>query len=232
MRNSRGAQLYDNFGSQSEVRPLMQGVYAWMTFGLMLTALVAFLVSSSPTLLDLALNPVAVIVAVIAELVLVFVLSGAISRLSAGMAMLMFLVYAALNGFTLSLVFISFDIGTLTLAFVTTAATFAVMTVIGFTTSIDLSRYSTYFMMGLIGLVIALLVNSFLQSSSLDFILSILGVLLFSGLTAYDTQRIQQLAADTDVNSLTQMSIRGALTLYLDSINLFLFFLRIFDRQQ
>ena len=172
------------------------------------------------------------IVAVIAELVLVFVLSGAISRLSAGMAMLMFLVYAALNGFTLSLVFISFDIGTLTLAFVTTAATFAVMTVIGFTTSIDLSRYSTYFMMGLIGLVIALLVNSFLQSSSLDFILSILGVLLFSGLTAYDTQRIQQLAADTDVNSLTQMSIRGALTLYLDSINLFLFFLRIFDRQQ
>ena len=232
MRNSRGAQLYDNFGSQSEVRPLMQGVYAWMTFGLMLTALVAFLVSSSPTLLDLALNPVAVIVAVIAELVLVFVLSGAISRLSAGTAMLMFLVYAALNGFTLSLVFISFDIGTLTLAFVTTAATFAVMTVIGFTTSIDLSRYSTYFMMGLIGLVIALLVNSFLQSSSLDFILSILGVLLFSGLTAYDTQRIQQLAADTDVNSLTQMSIRGALTLYLDSINLFLFFLRIFDRQQ
>ncbi|HVO72174.1 MAG TPA: Bax inhibitor-1/YccA family protein [Aggregatilineaceae bacterium] len=232
MTNFLGAQPYDHVGAQSEIRPLIRGVYAWMTVGLLVTAFVAYLVSSSPTLLALALNPAVVIVAIIVELVLVFVLSGAINRLSAGMAMLMFLVYAALNGFTLSLIFITYNIGTLTLAFFTTAATFAAMTLIAFTTDIDLSRYSTYFMMGLIGLMIALVVNIFLQSSGLDFILSIVGVLLFSALTAYDTQRIQQLAAGSDDNTLTQMSIRGALALYLDVINLFFSFLRIFDRRQ
>jgi hypothetical protein len=186
-----------------------------------------------PALLQLALNPAIFIVAIIAELALVFALSLAIRRLSAGAATAMFFVYAGLNGFTLSLIFLGYQLGTISIAFGTTVVLFFVMTMIGLTTNIDLSKYRTYFMMALIGLIIAMVVNMFLGSGPLDYIISFAGVVIFTALTAYDTQKLYRLSADPSIQGeeatlLTKLSILGALTLYLDFINLFLFLLRLF----
>jgi len=148
----------------------------------------------------------------------------------------MFVAYAILNGLTLSLIFLVYDIGAINLAFFSAAGTFAAMSVLGYTTELDLSQYRTYFMMALIGLVIAMVINIFLHSSGLDLIISIAGVLIFTVLTAYDTQKIKRWAADPtfteDGSLLMKISIMGALTLYLDFVNLFLFLLRLFGRRR
>lgn len=147
---------------------------------------------------------------------------------------MLFFVYAAVNGFTLSLIFLVYELGTISTAFFSTAAAFGAMTVLGYTTQLDLSKYRSYFIMGLVGLIAAMLVNIFLRSSTFDLIISIFGVFLFLALTAYDTQKIKQLAADPELTSngemMMKVSILGALTLYLDFINLFLFLLRLFGR--
>ncbi len=219
-----------------EVRPLMRMVYMWMTLGLVISSFVAIAVSSSPSLSRLVYNPVILFGAVIGELVLVMALGMAMRKLSPNVAAVMFLVYAVLNGFTLSIIFAVYALGTIGLAFVSAAGTFAAMTVLGYTTELDLSQYRTYFMMALIGLVIAMVVNIFLNSSGLELIISMAGVVIFTVLTAYDTQKIKRWAADptfTDDGSLLmKVSIMGALTLYLDFVNLFLFLLRLFGRRR
>ncbi len=219
-----------------EVRPLMRMVYMWMTLGLVISSFVAIAVSSSPSLSRLVYNPAILIGAVIGELVLVVALGMAMRRLSPTAAAIMFIVYAVLNGFTLSIIFAVYALGTIGLAFVSAAGTFAAMTVLGYTTELDLSQYRTYFMMALIGLVIAMVINIFLKSSGLELVISMAGVLIFTVLTAYDTQKIKRWAADptfTDDGSLLmKVSILGALTLYLDFVNLFLFLLRLFGRRR
>jgi FtsH-binding integral membrane protein len=215
-----------------EIRPFMRQVYMWMTLGLLLTTGVSVAVYTIPSLLALVMNPAILFGAIIAELVLVFALSLAFNRLSAGAATAMFFAYAGLNGFTLSMIFLAYELGSIALAFGTTAILFFVMTMIGLTTNIDLSKFRSFLMMAVIGLVIAMVVNIFLASGPLDFIISCAGVLIFTGLTAYDTQKLYRMAADPAIEGqgaalLQKLSIMGALRLYLDFINLFLFILRI-----
>jgi len=229
---SRSESSIAGSGLRVEIRPLMRQVYLWMATGLLVTAAVSVGVASTPAIQEVVYNPAVLIGAIIAELALVIALSWGLRRMSPGLAITMFFVYAALNGLTLSLIFFAYQIGSISAAFFTTAALFGAMTVVGFTTNIDLSQYRSYFIMGLIGLVIAMVVNVFLRSSGFDFLISLVGVVLFTALTAYDTQKIKNMAADPTIEadgSLSmKLSIMGALSLYLDFINLFLFLLRLF----
>ncbi|MGQ9910196.1 MAG: Bax inhibitor-1/YccA family protein [Candidatus Flexifilum sp.] len=211
-----------------EMQPIMRQVFIWMGLGTLLTAVVAYFTVNT-ALVNLALNPVALLIAVLAELALVLVLSWGLNRIPAGVAVALFFAYAALNGLTISLVLLAFSIGTVVSAFAATAALFAVMAVIGYTTKTDLTRMGTYLMMGVIGLVIATIINFFINSGPLDLLISMIGVLVFTGLTAYDTQRIARLTAQlaTDDDGAVRVSVFGALRLYLDFINLFLFILRL-----
>ena len=219
-----------------EVRPLMRMVYLWMTLGLVVSAFVAIAVSSSPSLFRLAYNPAVLFGAIIGELVLVIALSAAMRRLSPAAASAMFIIYAVLNGFTLSIIFAVYSLGTIGLAFVSASGTFAAMTVLGYTTELDLSQYRSYFIMALVGLIVASLVNILLNSSMLELVISMAGVVIFTVLTAYDTQKIKRLASDPaiteDGSLLIKVSILGALALYLDFVNLFLFLLRLFGRRR
>ncbi len=233
----------------AEARPMLRWVYAWMAIGLLVTTSVSFftfsrlgigldLATASSRELALRLAPLQVpmIISLFAELGLVIGLSWLMKRLSPGVAAAMFLGYAALNGFTLTLVLVAYTLSSVAGAFLTTTAMFAVMSIIGFTTTIDLTQYRSYFMIGLVGLVVAIIVNMFLNSGPLGLIISLVGVVLFLGLTAWDTQRIKNMAADPAVQSdptlAAKLSIFGALMLYLDFVNLFLFILRLMGRRR
>lgn len=211
-----------------QLNAIMRNVYGWMTMGLGLTAVVALLLANSGFIPS---TPV-FLVAIVAQFGIVIGLSWAINKISATVAGLMFFVYAAITGMTFSIFFLVYDLGSIAAAFLTTAGVFGAMTIVGLTTKVDLSKYSTYFFMGLIGLVIAMVINMFLGSGPLDFIISIFGVLLFTALTAYDTQKIARIASNPDMDISSEdtfkFSVIGALTLYLDFINLFLFLLRLF----
>jgi len=213
-----------------QLNAVMRNVYGWMTMGLLVTAAMALAVSNSGILEHLGQG--VFMLAIFAQLGIVIGLSWAINRISATMAGMLFFVYAAVTGFTFSIFFLVFSLGSIAAAFLSTAGVFGAMTVYGLTTKTDLTKFSSYFMMGLFGLIIASIVNIFLGSSMIDFLISIFGVLLFTGLTAWDTQRIAAMAATrkmkVDSDDTLKFSIMGALTLYLDFINLFIFMLRIF----
>ncbi len=216
-----------------EVRPLLRNVYMWMTLGLLLTTAVAIVTNTVEPLRNLALNPAVLIITVIAQLGLVLGLTFGVRRFSAQTATVMFLLYAGTMGFTLSLVLLAYATSSIVAALGTTAVLFGTMTVLGLTTQIDLTKIGTYLFIGLIGVLIAMVVNIFLRSSGLEFVISILGVVIFTGLTAYDSQKIKQMAMDPAIEAeggelMQKLSIMGALTLYLDFINLFLFLLRLF----
>ncbi len=211
-----------------QLNAVMRNVYGWMTMGLLVTAAVALAVSNSGFFPGQGMF----IIAIFAQLGIVLGLSWAIERISATTAGMLFFVYSALTGFTFSIFFLVFSLGSIAAAFLSTAGVFGAMTIYGLTTKTDLTKMGSYLMMGLFGLIIASIVNIFLGSGPLDFIISIFGVLLFTGLTAWDTQRIAAMAATrkmkVDSDDTLKFSIMGALTLYLDFINLFIFMLRIF----
>lgn len=212
---------------------LMRKVYVWMTFALGITALTAYGVAHSETMLTMIYSNSAVMWGlIIAELALVIGLSAAINRLSLTTATLMFTLYSALNGAMLSSIFLVYSQTVITQVFLITAATFATMAAIGYFTKSDLSSMGRILFMALIGIVIATVVNMFLKSSGLDMILSYAGVLVFVGLTAYDSQKIKQmLAGSYDLSEGAQkIALLGSLTLYLDFVNMFLYLLRIFGR--
>jgi len=211
-----------------QLNAVMRNVYGWMTMGLLVTAAIALAVANSGFFPSQGI----LWLAIFAQLGIVLGLSFAIKRISATAAGMLFFVYSALTGFTFSILFLAFSLGSIAAAFLSTAGVFGVMTIVGMTTKTDLTQYRSYFMMGLFGLIIASVVNIFIGSSGFDFLISIFGVLLFTGLTAYDTQRIANMAASqqmkVDSDDTLKFSIMGALTLYLDFINLFLFMLRLF----
>ncbi|MDZ4767024.1 MAG: Bax inhibitor-1/YccA family protein [Chloroflexota bacterium] len=215
----------------AEVKPFLKWVYAWMFVGLLTTAGVAAFVASTPSLVALALNPIVAILSFIVQIGLVIALSAMIKRLSPTAAAMMFMVYAALLGFSLSMVFIAFSLGSIAVAFGTTALLFGAMTMFGFTTNIDLTRFQGIFMMGLIGLFIAIIINVIVGSSFLQFIISLFGVVLFMGLTAYDTQNLKRMATapelQADGTMVAKYAIFGALGLYINFINIFLFLLQL-----
>lgn len=224
-------------GSLSLAFPaLMRKVYVWMTLALVLTGITAYGVASSPSLMMTIFQTPAIMWGlIIAELAIVIAISAAINRLSLTTATLLFVLYSVLNGATLSLIFAVYTMSSIANVFFITAGTFGVMAAYGYFTKRDLSSWGKLLLMALIGLIIATLVNVFLvKSSGFDLILSYAGVLIFVGLTAYDTQKIKQmLAMHTDMGEGAQkVALLGALSLYLDFINLFLYLLRIFGRRE
>ena len=211
---------------------LMRKVYTWMTLALLITGVTAFGVASSPTLfMSLSKRMWGLI---IAELALVFILSGAINRLSLGTATLMFIGYSVLNGAMLSSIFLVYEPMVIAKVFFITAGTFGAMAVYGYTTKKDLTSMGKILFMALIGLIIATVVNMFLKSPVFDYILSYIGVAIFIGLTAWDSQKIKEmLQTQYDMSEGAQkLALLGALTLYLDFINLFLYLLRIFGNNR
>ena len=211
---------------------LMRKVYTWMTLALLITGVTAFGVASSPTLF-MSLSKM-MWGLIIAELALVFILSGAINRLSLGTATLMFIGYSVLNGAMLSSIFLVYEPMVIAKVFFITAGTFGAMAVYGYTTKKDLTSMGKILFMALIGLIIATVVNMFLKSPGFDYILSYIGVAIFIGLTAWDSQKIKEmLQTQYDISEGAQkLALLGALTLYLDFINLFLYLLRIFGNNR
>ena len=212
---------------------LMRKVYVWMTLALVITGICAYGVATSPALMQMVYgNKAAIWVLFIAEIGLVFYTTARINRLSLSTATTLFIIYSALNGVTMSAIFVAYTMTSIAQVFFITAGTFAAMALIGYTTKKDLTRFGGIAFMLLIGLIIATVVNMFVQSTMLDLFLSYIGVALFVGLTAWDSQQIKRaLAMQPDMSESSQkVALLGALTLYLDFINLFLYLLRIFGR--
>jgi len=214
---------------------LLTKVYTWMTLALVITGLTALIVSRNPSLLALLYGNTWVMIGlVVAELAIVIGVSAAISRLSLATATLLFILYSVITGAMFSSIFIIYTGASVAKVFFITAGTFGVMAFIGTTTKKDLSSIGRIAFMALIGLIIATLVNLFVKSSMFDLILSYIGVVIFVALTAYDTQKIKEmLALQTDLGEGAQkVALLGALTLYLDFINLFIHLLRILGDQR
>ena len=214
---------------------LMRKVFVWMTLALAITGLTAYGVATSPAILSLIFSSkVTFFGLIIAEFALVFAISGAINRLSLSTATLLFILYSVINGATLSSIFFAFSVATIGKVFFITAGTFGAMALVGYTTKTDLTSMGKLLFMALLGIIIASVVNMFVGSSGLDLILSYVGVLVFVGLTAYDTQKIKQMCQSApDAGESTQkLALIGALSLYLDFINLFLYLLRIFGNNR
>jgi len=210
---------------------LIRQVYAWMGAGLLVTALMAFFTVSTPVLLNGVVgNRLVFYGLMIGELGLVIALSAAINRLSAAAATFMFIAYSALNGITLSVIFLVYTADSISSTFLVTAGMFGAMSAYGYMTRRDLTSWGSFLFMGLIGVVIASVVNIFMRNNSISWIISGVGVIVFTGLTAYDTWKIKTFAAGGAEGR--KPAILGALTLYLDFINLFLMLLRFLGRRR
>ena len=229
-------QNFTEIGFSEVFSAVLRRVYVWMTLGLLVTAGTAAFVSISPLFQILAGQPLIFFVLMIAELGLVIGLSWGINRLSPATAMLLFFLYALLNGLTFSVLFVIYTLGSVVSTFLASAALFGVMSILGYTTKMDLSKMGSFLFMGLIGLLIAMLVNMFWTNTILGWIVTFAGILIFLGLTFFDTQRIKRMTATAlkqgDENVQARMGILGALSLYLDFINLFLFMLRLGGRRR
>lgn len=208
-------------------------VYGWMAGALVITAMVSLWAASTPSIANWVLNSrFGMWGLIIGEFALVMYITARIHRIPAQTAGFLFLVYATLNGITISTIFFVYTSGSIASTFLITALTFAVMSFYGYTTKKDLTRFGNILLMALIGLILASVVNIFLQSTFLHWIASYVGVLIFTGLVAYDTQKIKRMAVEEAGELQQKRAIFGALMLYLDFINLFLYLLRIFgDRR-
>lgn len=218
--------------TQIRVNEFIRSVYNWMAIGLALTGFVAFFISNSQTMMRLIFgNQLIFFGLIIGELALVFSISARVHKMQASTATSLFVLYAALNGATLSAIFLIYTRSSITSTFFICAATFIASSIYGMATKRDLTAMGQFMFMGLIGIVIASVVNLFLRSSGMSLIVSYIGVIVFVGLTAYDTQKLRTMALSQpdglDAGTIRKGAILGALTLYLDFINLFLMLLRI-----
>jgi FtsH-binding integral membrane protein len=227
--------------TQDVSRTFISKVFMWMAGALALTAITSFLIAANfETMLPFFINPetgklsALFWIAIFAPFALVFIMSAAINRLPLNVLSLLFILYSLLMGVSLSFIFLAYDISAIGITFAVTAGTFIVMAITGYTTKTDLTKFGSLLLMALIGIIIAMVVNIFMGSGTLDYIISIIGVLVFTGLTAYDVQKLKNYSAQIGEfnNTAGKMALMGALTLYLDFINLFLFLLRIFGRKK
>jgi FtsH-binding integral membrane protein len=220
-----------SFYSENAVATLMRNMYVWMAIALVITGFTAYAVANSYSLIyAIATNSILFYGLIFAELGLVYYLSSRIFRMSFATAGLLFAVYSIINGVTLSLIFLIYEIGSIVSTFFITAGTFGAMAVVGSFLKKDLSFIGRFALMALIGLIIAGVVNIFMRSEGFSFIIAIIGVLVFTALTAYDAQKMKNLIAENgyEVNENTQkLALIGALELYLDFVNLFLYLLRL-----
>ncbi len=236
-RNYRSSARIGHGSSRAEVdeglRTFMLKVYNSMALGLAVTGVVAYYVAHSPALLQAIFGSPLQYIVMLAPLGFVMALSFGIQRMQASTATLLFYVYAGVMGLSLSSIFVVYTGESMARAFFATAATFSAMSLYGYTTKRDLTGMGSFMFMGLIGILIASLVNIFIGSSALQFAISVIGVMVFVGLTAYDTQMLKSMYyASDDVETGTKKAIMGALTLYLDFINMFLFILRLFGERR
>ena len=218
---------------QTRVNGLLKNVYLWMTAGLALTGVVAYGVANNRALLAKVYSSGALMAIFVAQLILVFVLAGRVNRMSTGAAIGCFIGYSVLTGLTMSGIFLEYTDVVISRAFFTTALMFGGMSIYAMTTKKDLSRWSSILVMALWGVLIASLINLLFKSEAIYYLVSIVGVVLFAGITAWDTQKILRMNDEygygIDEATYVKLSILGALTLYLDFINIFLYLLRIFS---
>lgn len=216
----------------SAVSVYMRNVYIWMTIGMAITSVIAYGVAGTPAIRDAIFsNSLIMILLVVAQFGLVIAISAAIHKMSAATATALFLLYSALTGATLSSIFVVYPIASIGSAFLVTTGTFLAMSIYGTVTKRDLTGFGNFLFMGLVGIIIAMIVNIFLKSSMMNFIVCCLGVLIFTGLTAYDTQKLRAFGEQApldDAQAIQRGAILGALTLYLDFINIFLMLLQLF----
>ncbi|MBW1777691.1 MAG: Bax inhibitor-1/YccA family protein [Deltaproteobacteria bacterium] len=223
--------------TQVWVNEFVRSVYNWMAVGLTLTGAIAYGVAGSPSMIRLIFgNQILFFGLIIAELGLVFYLSARIQRLQAGTATALFVLYAGLNGVTLSFIFLVYTKTSIASTFFICAGTFVAASIYGMSTKRDLTSMGSFMAMGLIGIIIASVVNLFFRSTGMQMIISYIGVIVFVGLTAYDTQKLKAMAmtqpAGLDAGVVRKGAILGALSLYLDFINLFLMLLRILGNRE
>jgi len=214
----------------------MAQVYGWMTCGLLLTAFVSWFAANTPAVMELVFaNRITFFGLIILQLALVFILSGMVHKFSGAVATGLFMLYSALTGLTMASIFLVYTYSSIASTFFITAGMFGAMSFWGYTTKRDLSGMGSMLFMALIGIVLASLVNIWLKSSALMWAVTYIGVVVFVGLTAYDTQKLKNIGEGINVDdkeNLRRYSILGALTLYLDFINLFLMLLRIFGNRR
>ena len=217
---------------------VMQRVYGWMALGLLLTTIVSYFVSTSVTIIEFVFSsPWIWLGLFVVQIGLVIAVTRSISKMAPGKAITMFFIYAALNGITLSIIFLTYNLGTVVLAFGATTLLFIIMSVVGLTTKEDLTKWGPIMIFGLIGLIIATFLNILFRNSTLDLIITYAGVLLFLALTVYDNNQIKKMTLNAamsgaaDGTVVSTIGVLGALKLYLDFINLFLFLLRLFSRR-
>ncbi len=232
------SQIYNSQSSEAQAeiqRGFITRVYGWMTFGLAVTTVIALLTLSIPGLFKaIVSNSFMFMGLLIGEFVLVIAISAAINRISSFTAALLFILYAAVNGLTLAVVMAVYTSASVATTFGITACTFGIMTLFGYTTQRDLTKIGSLPMMALLGFIIASVVNLFLQSSAIYWVITFVGVIIFVGLVAYDTQKLKRmsLALESGSEQMSKASIIGALSLYLDFINLFLLLLRLLGRRR
>ncbi|UCD79762.1 MAG: Bax inhibitor-1/YccA family protein [Desulfobacterales bacterium] len=222
---------------QVRVNEFIRSVYNWMAIGLGLTGFVAYYVAHSPNLVQLIFqNQVLFFGLIIAELALVFTLSARVHKMQASTATALFVIYSALNGATLSFIFLVYTASSITSTFFICAGTFVACSIYGWTTKRDLTSIGGFLTMGLIGIIIASVANMFFRNTAMGMIISYIGVIVFVGLTAYDTQHLKTMAMSQpdglEAGVVRKGAILGALKLYLDFINLFLMLLRIFGNRE
>jgi len=219
--------------ADERVSSFLRGVYGWMFGGLLVTAAVALATASSPALVQtLVTNRILFFGLLIAELALVYVVSAKVDTLSPTASAGLFLLYSALNGITLSLILLVYTGGSIVTAFLTTAGMFGGLALYGTVTKRSMDGIGSFAMMGLFGVIIAMLVNFFLKSPALSFVMSVACVIVFTGLTAYDAQRLKRMALAVDGPQAGSYAVSGALSLYLNFINLFLSLLRLFGNRR
>ena len=222
-------QAENELSLQRYVAGVMRKVYGKMTLGLLVTALTSFLMLSSDAVMNVFMSSSLLFFgAFILELGLVFYLSARIDKLSTGTATLLFYLYSMMNGVTLTPIFLVYTGASIATTFAITAGTFGAMTLFGYLTRQDLSKFGSFLTMALLGLIVCLVVNMFMRSGMFSLLISCAGVLIFVGLTAWDTQAIKRMCAESDSSMTGKVATMGALTLYLDFINLFIYLLRFF----
>jgi len=239
MRTAAGARTAE---IDAGLRAHMNKVYGTMSVGTLVTFMVAWAVGSSPALLGIFRDPATLSpnilgwIVMFAPLGMVFAFGSALKRFSAAGAQLFFYVFSAVMGLSMAWIFVAFTGYSIAQIFLITSIAFAGLSLYGYTTKKDISAWGSFLIMGVIGLVVAMVVNIFLQSPAIMFAISILGVLIFAGLTAYDTQKIKttylQMVHSSDQETLGKAAIMGALTLYLDFINMFMFLLQLFGNRE
>lgn len=219
-----------NFIVSGEANAFLRQVFTTMSLGLLITGMAAWYVSTSPALMEFFFTGITTWIVIFAPLAFVILLSARIHKMSFTNASITFATYSLVNGISFATIFMVYPMADIFKTFLITAGTFGAMALIGLTTKVDLSKFRSILYMGLIGIIIAMIANFFFRSGPFDYIISIIGVVIFCGLTAYDTQKLMQIGmhADPESEGTKKVALMGALSLYLDFINLFLFLLRIF----